>query len=184
MNLFYEEYPEEIIVNGKEIPIITDFREYIRLLDMLQDDSLSLYEKVFYVRNYFKENPEDFLAAFEELMNFVTMERMEEQEGECCRERKQVYSFEIDYPFIFSAFLHDYGINLRSIKYMHWWEFRMLFDGLSDNTEIKKRMLYRGIDLSTIKDADERKRIQRIQQEIMLPDAGPNDYDIGEAFGW
>ena len=67
---------------------------------------------------------------------------------------------------------------------MHWWEFRMLFDGLSDNTEIKKRMLYRGIDLSTIKDADERKRIQRIQQEIMIPDTGPNDYDIGEAFGW
>ena len=98
--------------------------------------------------------------------------------------KKELYSFSIDYPFIFSAFLKEYGINIRTIPYMHWWEFRMLFDGLSDDTEIKKRIMYRNTDLNEIKDKEERKRIEKIQRMIRLPGDELNDFDIGDAFGW
>ena len=43
---------------------------------------------------------------------------------------KALYSFEYDYPFILSGFLQCYQINLKTIDYMHWWEFRCLFQGL------------------------------------------------------
>ena len=95
-----------------------------------------------------------------------------------------LYSFSYDYPYIFSAFMHDYRINIRTIPYMHWWEFRMLFDGLSNDNEIKQRIMYRGIDLNDVKDKDERKRIMKIQREIKLPDDILTDYDIGDAFEW
>ena len=57
-----------------------------------------------------------------------------------------------------------------------------LFDGLSDDTEIKQRIMYRSLDLSTIKDKDERKRIQKIQRSIQLPQEALSDYDIGDMF--
>lgn len=185
MNLFYEEYPKVIVVDGQEIPIITDFREYIRLLDMLRDTELDPAEKYQIVCMYFLKQPEDFESAFGRLTEFVTMDMLREDAGgsvENERARKELYSFRIDYPFIFSAFLRDYDINLRTVPYLHWWEFRALFDGLSDDTEIKQRMKYRSIDASTIKDKTERKRIETIQKAIRLPsEKVMTDYDIGDA---
>ena len=191
MNLFYEDYPTSILVDGQEVQIVTDFRDYIRLFDMLKDDSLSCSEKAVVLGQYFRTPPSDLNAAIEGLLSFVSMEelpkcgihgsdRSEEEEAR----QKEVYSFSIDYPFIFSAFLREYQINLRTIEYMHWWEFRMLFDGLPDDTEIKKRIMYRGLNLNEIKDRKERKRIERIQNQIRLPDDELSDYDIGDAFEW
>ena len=40
MNFFYEELPSTVNVRGENIKVITDFREYIRLLDMLKDQEL------------------------------------------------------------------------------------------------------------------------------------------------
>ena len=105
-------------------------------------------------------------------------EDQEEQDGS----QKNLFSYEIDYPFILSGFLRDYGIDLETVDYLHWWKFRMLFDGLPEDTEIKQRIMYRGINLSDIKDKEERKRISRIQKRIQLPMESLTDYDIGNAF--
>ena len=191
MNLFYEDYPKSILVDGEEIQIITDFRSYIQLFDMLKDDSINSVEKAMVIREYFKTDLPNFSNAIDALLDFVTMEEIPKcsvymngkNEDDDVR-KKELYSFSIDYPFIFSAFLQEYGINIRTIKYMHWWEFRMLFDGLSDNTEIKKRIMYRSMDLNEIRDKAERKRIQKIQNQIRLPDDELSDYDIGDAFEW
>ena len=106
----------------------------------------------------------------------------EEGEGQEETEKKNLFSYEIDYPYILSGFLRDYGIDLETVEYLHWWKFRMLFDGLSDDTEIKQRIMYRGINLSDIKDRDERKRILKIQRSIQLPAEELTDYEIGHAF--
>lgn len=192
MNLFYEDYPNTITVGGRDISIVTDFREYVKLIDMLKDDSLSSTEKMCFLSQYFLEVPDDFSEAMEKLTDFIIMEskdnavrdEAEPREIEEAENKKEVYSFDYDYPFIFSAFLSEYGINLRTIKYMHWWEFKLLFDGLSEKTEIKQRILYRSIDLNTIKDKNERERIKKIQNSIRLPQDRLSDYDIGDAFGW
>lgn len=191
MNLFYEDYPTAVCVEGREIPIVTDFREIVKLIDMLKTEDMDPREKMYFLLQYFQEQPEDFEKAVEALTDFVTMKEFYDQGMEGCEPgeesgdespRKDVYSFSIDYPFIFSAFLQDYWINIRTIQYMHWWEFRMLFSGLSESTEIKQRIMYRSTDLSKINDKEERKRIAKIQQSIRLPDAGLTDYDIGNAF--
>lgn len=182
MNLFYEKYPREIWVENKCYSIITDFREYIRLLDMLKDDSLTEWQKLEILNGYFLDSiviNENILHAF---VDFVSMNTDKESLGDREVRRKPVFSYEIDYPFILAAFMHDYGIDLETVEYLHWWKFRMLFDGLSDDTEIKQRIRYRSIDLSTIKDNDERNRIRHIQAQIMLPENEITDYDIGDAF--
>lgn len=189
MNLFYEDYPTVVSVHGEEIPIITDFREYVRLMDMLNNSELCSRDKIYFLQQYFKKIPDDFNAAIESLIEFVLMEDLKTSEkeseyGNNNMPKKEVYSFEIDYPFIFSAFLSEYGINIRTIPYMHWWEFRLLFDGLSEKTEIKQRIMYRSINLNSIKNKEERERIRRIQDAIRLPESGVSDYEIGDAFEW
>ena len=45
MNFFYETFPDTVNIHGEDVAIITDFREYIRLLDMLKCDELSPEQK-------------------------------------------------------------------------------------------------------------------------------------------
>ena len=64
------------------------------------------------------------------------------------------------------------------------YKFKTLFDWLPENTEIKQRILYRTIDVSSIKDKEERKRVKRIQEAIALRKKvySMSDYDIGDMF--
>lgn len=194
MNLFYEDLPVTIQVCGESIPIVTDFREYIKLLDMLKDDDVSETERILLLNEYFLKEVLDIEEGINRLSDFVSMKALEKvcleeenseeehQEPEEQKVEKPLFSFSVDYPYILSGFMRDYGLDLLSVKYLHWWKFRMLFDGLSDDTEIKQRIMYRSIDLSSIKDKDERKRIQRIQRSIQLPQEALSDYEIGDVF--
>lgn len=192
MNLFYEKYPKVLEIHGEYVPIITDFREYIRLLDMLKCKDLNDVQKIMILKEYFLTDISIDATALRALTNFVTMEMEEKEseqdpdgeEGEALEEtgKKNLFSYEIDYPYILSGFLRDYGIDLETVNYLHWWKFRMLFDGLSEDTEIKQRIMYRGINLSEIKDKEERKRISKIQRSIQLPAEELTDYEIGNAF--
>ena len=191
MNLFYEEYPKALEVHGEFYPIITDFREYIRLLDMLKCKELNEIQRIMILGEYFLTDISIDQEAIHALTGFVTMDLKEKEnnsdseeegEGQEETEKKNLFSYEIDYPYILSGFLRDYGIDLKTVEYLHCWKFRMLFDGLSDDTEIKQRIMYRGINLSDIKDRDERKRILKIQRSIQLPAEELTDYEIGHAF--
>lgn len=190
MNLFYEDYPTVLKVEDEFVPIITDFREYIKLLDMLNDEEVNGYEKMLFLRQYFLKEPKNMDEAISRLTDFVSMQELndvhteESGEGEDTdvEEPKPLFSFALDYPYILSGFWQDYGIDVSEIRYLHWWKFRQLFDGLSEKTEIKQRIMYRSIDLSTIKDKDERKRIEKIQRSIKLPESELTEYDIGNAF--
>lgn len=189
MNFFYEELPNTVNVKGKNVKIITDFREYIRLLDMLKDQELDTLQKFAIIQQYFLDGIVADEEAISALSCFITMDTncVEVAETSDCgrlqeKPKKNLFSYSIDYPYILSGFLRDYGIDLIDIKYMHWWKFRMLFDGLSDDTEIKQRIMYRSVDLSGIKDKEERKRIKKIQKSIQLPSESLTDYDIGNAF--
>ena len=40
MNPLYEPFPDYVIANGKKVRIVTDFREYIKLMDLLKDEDI------------------------------------------------------------------------------------------------------------------------------------------------
>ena len=188
MNFFYETFLDTVNIHGEDVAIITDFREYIRLLDMLKCEELDAMQKKLLLAQYFLDEIEVDKEAISALTAFVVMDSDEtesdEENGETeeSGSKKNLFSYEMDYPFILSAFMRDYGIDIETVDYLHWWKFRMLFDGLSDDTEIKQRIMYRGINLSDIKDKDERNRIAKIQRRIRLPQESLTDYDIGNAF--
>ena len=190
LNLFYEDFPTSIKVRDREYEIITDFREWIRFCDMMKSD-INIELKMSFTLDMFKDDVHFSvdLTPNEVWDGFVRFLSMDLQEEDCkngieagSRLSKPLFSYSFDGPYILAAFLHDYSIDLTEIDYMHWWKFRMLFDGLSEKNEIKQRIYYRSIDLGSIKDNDERKRIRRIQNSIRLPQEILSDGDIANAF--
>lgn len=184
MNPLYESLPECVEVGGSSYRVVTDFRDWIRLADMLNDVELTPEEKVAgCLLYYLDEPPRDPAAAIRALVSFY-----------CCGEPPErtgageggvtapVLSYQYDGGYILAAFRQVYRINLRAVD-MHWWEFRWLFDALPKDCAIKERMAYRAVNLAEIKDAKERARIRRIQTAIAIPGAAVEDTDIGALFG-
>lgn len=58
INPIYEEFPETVEADGISYEIITDFREWIRFSDMINDRSLSSEEKIFLLKDWLYETPE------------------------------------------------------------------------------------------------------------------------------
>lgn len=185
MNILYEELPTTVIVDGERFQILTDYHEWIRFSDMMQTDELSNDEKADLAMQWFIDDyPANVPGAVVALGEFYCMNELQtpgRPQGKS-QKRKPVMSFEYDAPVIISGFLECYGIDLTRTKYMHWWKFKSLLDGLSKDTEYKERIGYRSVKLSDIKDKDEKKRIRAIQREIALPSKELTDSEIGNAF--
>ena len=202
MNVFYEELPEALEINGREYPVITDFREWIRFSDMLKSDIPPKFKLEFLSEMFLEEVPDLYTEdEIEEVMDAITSflslsgtefpdissdeanseEESEEVEYEEQRAKKAIY-YEQDAPYIISAFRREYQIDLLSVPYMHWWEFRMLLDGLSEESQIKKRIYWRTCDVSKM-DKKKRREILKIRRSITIPEEEyVSDEDIGNAF--
>lgn len=187
MNILINKFPKTVRVNDEDYPIETDFREWIRFTKLVEDDEVPWQIKYQLLMQWYIEDiPDDLEGAINALGNFLAMKQEDdEQESDApAKTPKQVYSFDEDMTWIYSAFREVYRINLQTIRYMHWWEFQTLFIGLPESTEIKQRIMYRNTDLNTIPDKNERKRIKKIQDAVALKKKRRKmtDYEIGDMF--
>lgn len=192
INALYEPFPERITVEGESYPILTDFRDWIRFADMIHDTEINEYDKVRMLTLWFKTAPSRMTAEMvDALFDFYYATDLEpdadyEDDDEDTAEdaviKPPVFDWRIDSRYILGDFRHYYDMNLLSIDYLHWWEFRCLFAALPDDSQCQKRMAYRSIDLGSIKNDQERNRIARIQRSIAIPYENEDDM-IAAAFG-
>ena len=171
------------------LEIRTDFRESIKFELLMQDSKIKDVDKIEIALNlYFYKAIPDIEKAVKEMIWFYTggkEEKKTSQKENKQEKQKQIYSYEFDADYIYSAFLQQYKIDLNSIKYMHWWKFKALFEGLTDETQIVKIMGYRAIDLGQLKDKEEKKRYKKLQKLYALPDMRTEEQkeaDFGKAF--
>ena len=74
-----------------------------------------------------------------------------------------------DMPFIYSAFIGEYGIDLSKAR-MHWWSFQALLTALSENCTYSKIIAYRSVNTAQIKDPEKRRHYERLKKAYALPD--------------
>lgn len=188
MNILYQEFPEHLEINGKNYLIETDFREWIKFAELVEDDELSWQVKLQLMMQWFIEGiPDDLENAVYALGDFLTAKvlyKNSENEITKKKELQPAFSFQEDAGCIYSAFVECYGIDLQTIPYMHWWKFKTLFDWLPEETEIKQRIRYRTTDINSIKDKEEKNRVRKIQKAIALRKKKRimDDYEIGDVF--
>ncbi|WP_295219767.1 bacteriophage Gp15 family protein [Ruminococcus sp.] len=186
MNLLYEAPPDTVEVGGKAYPVYTDFRDWLRFFDMQEDSSIDKREKILLMLEWYKEKPPvDLLQeSLEALILFASRKDAppEDDREPGRKSTDKVLSWNFDAAYVYAAFLSVYHIDLLTIPEMHWHVFLALFDALPDDTPIKQRMGYRSVNLSAVKDKNERKRIKKIQDSIRIPREELDAYQCGEFF--
>ena len=186
MNLFYEALPDTVSVNGSDYHIYTDFRDWMRFLDLQEDENISQRDKILLMFRWFKEMPPPEFAeeALEALISFAVRGKIQtEKKNSSQKSTDRILSYSYDAPFIYAAFLSEYRIDLMETDGMHWHLFLNLFDALPEEMPIKQRMYYRAVNLSCIKDKKEQKRIRKIKETVRIPHKKLDAWQTGDFFG-
>ena len=168
MNLLVDKLPTEY----EGLKINTNFRSFILFELLMQDNKIKEQDKILItLQLFFEEPPRDIKKAIEGVLWFYRCgEKEKVGKGGKNNKAKQIYSYEYDAKYIYSAFLSQYRLDLNDIDYLHWFKFKSLFEGLNEENKICEIMSYRAIDLSKIKDKDERMKYRRLQREWAVPD--------------
>lgn len=172
--------------------IRTDFRESIKFELLMQDNKIDERNKVEQaLRLYYYDLSKitDIKKSIDEVVWFYACGKNKKvdnkTENNNNKEKKQIYSYEFDAEYIYSAFLQQYKIDLNSIRYMHWWKFKALMENLNEDTQFVKIMGYRALDISKIKDKEEKARYKKLKKTYALPDMRTTEQkeaDFGKAF--
>lgn len=185
MNLLIDRPPETVLIKGTEYKINSDFRTSVLFELLMQDEDVSGVDKVVKaIELYFPIIPsEEIRDIFNAIKWFYGCGRSdkerklmkeEEEEDKESKEDEQeeaerIYSFDYDDEYIYSAFLQQYRINLATIKYLHWWEFRAMFRGLDHNCEFVKIMEYRATKITGEMSEREKKFLCKMKSIHALP---------------
>ena len=155
MNMFYK-LPYFVKIKNKKYAIKTDFRIFAEYEEEMQDRNEENRKKAI------AKVLSRFYPAFLEIVENNLLEEAVNQFMwfyECGRKnyhkvksgkgtkREEIYSFNYDDEYIYSAFYEKYRIDL-SRNYVHWWKFQALLKGLGECefTKIKGYRAYTGKD--------------------------------------
>ena len=165
INILTDSLPKTVKICGKEYPINSDFRAAVEFEILIQSDASSRRKTRGAIRLFFGDNPPPFSenVLVDAVINFYAGGGKDSDERPK-KNRKRIYSFAQDGDYIAAAFRSQYGIDLLTVPYMHWYEFRALFKGLEESCEIVKIMGYRAAEVSKIKYKPERERLARLQE--------------------
>ena len=173
MSLLLDLNPVSVTIDDEVYEINSDFRTSILFELMMQDEELSNSEKIAgALRLYYPIIPNNKNKAIERLLEFY---KGNSEYNNKLNKRKNVnntnpiYSYEYDGDYIYAAFMSQYNINLQSVKYLHWFEFKALFKSLNDTNMIVKIMQYRAKDLSKIEDKKERSFYSKMKKIYAIP---------------
>lgn len=160
--------PDTIKVDGSAFKINPDFRNILRILRMLSDDSIMEAQRPMLLAKWFYSGdpPPDPVEPFS---NFLA-ERVDggghgkSQQTEPPRR----FDFEFDAEEIYTSFLEQYGINLLRTEYLHWHEFMALLAGLGENTAFQRKIHVRFLDTKGLK-GDALAKAKRAKDAVQIP---------------
>nr|DAX94004.1 MAG TPA: hypothetical protein [Caudoviricetes sp.] len=146
---------------------------------LMQDSELEPKEKtVKALELYYPVVPSNLGKAVEALLWFYKCGKADNPQKQKINARKgktRVYSFEYDDDYIYAAFMTQYGIDLNSIEYMHWWKFRSMFNSLTNQCEFVKIMEYRSIDLKDNMPKEQKAFYRKMKRIYALPSMDDED---------
>ncbi|HHD2772646.1 TPA: bacteriophage Gp15 family protein [Clostridium perfringens] len=175
-NILLDKLPTRVKIGGKFYTINSDFRISILFELLMQDDDIEDELKIPQaLKLYFPKIPP--LKYIEETINAIMWfygcgdekEELNKRIKTTLGDLEQAYCFEHDNAYIYDAFMSQYKIDLSTVDNLHWWKFRSLFEGLTEENTIIKIMNYRTMDLNKIEDKNERAFYKEKKEFFKLP---------------
>ncbi len=183
INFLTKPHLHSLSISGEEYEIRTDFRVWINVSEIFSSSTLSSAEKIIKIFSLiFSSNtlPPSIDEALKSIGGFLSP--FSPSIGEKgSGGGKPSFSFSHDGGYIYAAFLSQYGIDLTS-AHLHWWRFLALFFAL-DSCKFTEIVKIRTLDLSTIKDPNEKRFIRKLKRLYRLPkDPFNMSREIGKIF--
>lgn len=162
--------PVDVNINGVLYKINSDYRTSILFANYIQEHNELNEEDIIYIlKLYYPVIPQDIEQAVNCIFWFYRCgDEEKESNSTSTGNNKRIFDYEEDGQYIYSAFLSQYRIDLQEIAYLHWWKFKALFESLSEDNEIVKIMQYRAMDLSKIKDKEQKKFYKKMKETYKL----------------
>lgn len=183
MNILIDLLPSSVKIDGTEYEINSDFRTSVLFSLLMEDDNLSEEDKVLQALNlYYPIIPDNLEEAIEQIKWFYSCGKLDKSIGnkKVRANSKKVFDFEVDANYIYSAFMSQYNIDLQDIEQLHWWKFKALLEGLKEDNKLSKIIEYRSVDLSKIKDKEQRKFYKDMQKQYSLKKENAEDLKLLE----
>lgn len=131
MNILIDALPTTLLVDGREIPIRSDFRSCLRVLVAFEDNDLTPQEKqIVLLANIYPDVPENTMEALEKAYWFLSGGNDTVSNDE---PKSRLVSYSKDANLIFAAFRQTHNIDLVTTD-LHWWAFLALFMDLGQDT--------------------------------------------------
>lgn len=173
-NILLDKLPDKVDIGGAEVDIDTDYRTAIRFTLLMQDRELDGETKLDIALYMFFGDAilTDLQAAVDAIMWFYRCgaddtgvgQRQHDSSG-----ASRAYDFDVDAGLIYAAFWQQYHIDLQRAD-LHWWQFKALFAGLTEDTELIKILGYRTIRITDSMSKAEQKRYRELKRLYALPD--------------
>lgn len=164
----YKRLPTQATINGRTVPIRTDYRYALRAFDVIADKGISDEERalavIYVVFGRLPDDGEPMEPWLEKARVFLQCGETTDQQ----RDRPADLSFTHDAGLIAASFASDYGIDLHATQ-MHWWRFVELIGGLTETSVLSRVREIRNINLGDIKDAKTRMAYAKAKQAVALP---------------
>ena len=176
MSLLTGTLPTAVEICGRQVKIRADFRAGLAFERARGDETLDQLQRLALgLSVLYEEVPDEIGAAVDRALWFYRCGREESGEAAGAADAApsagpRIYSFEEDAPYIYAAFLSQYGLDLTEIPFLHWWKFKALFGALEERHEFVKIMRYRSVAISPKMTAEEQKFYRTMKRLYALPD--------------
>lgn len=173
MNMLVDVLPREVEIDALKYPINTDFRVSILFEELMQDDEIPQNEKLdLAIKLYYKHKPHDKAKAVDKLLWFYRCGKeidRKSNKGDEGITTTNIYSYEHDDEYIYSAFLEQYSIDLQDIEELHWWKFKAMFKSLRE-CKFVEIMGYRSMIIDSKMPKSQQTFYKRMKKLYRLPD--------------
>ena len=160
-------YPEYAEIDGKEYKIDTNFNVALKCFEILDDDEIDDYERVFAIIyllfDFIPEDNDLLIKLFDKAKIYLQCGKTLEEQIK----NKKDMDFVQDRGLINCSFMSDYKIDL-SKENIHFWQFIELIEGLTENCALNRVREIRNYDLSEEKDTKRRRRIEEAKRALAL----------------
>ena len=171
MNILTENLPDYLMVCGVKCPIQSDFRTWLKVSALFEKvaDEPRLLVDIFKLI-FPNKLPPNLSDAIDKILEFYyhSQEKNNKQTADDTNPKK-IFDFEYDADIIYASFWQQYHIDLVETN-MHWWKFKALLYGLTEDTQFSKVVQYRTIELSRIRDKDQKRFYAKMKAMYQLPD--------------
>lgn len=165
MNFWIEKLPDSVEIDGKEYPIQTDFRVWVKCSILLEQEKNPILLTADLLALCYQTLPPSFEGAMKGIFSFYIGEKDTKRVGE---KTKPIYSFLHDADLIYAAFYSQYGIDLATAS-LHWYQFRALFSGLDENNRFSEVLCAREVNLSKVSDPAQKSYYKKLKGLYGLP---------------